>query len=872
MSYCKGQLSSINGVVHTENHLPLPSVTITLHKKMESALIAFAISNKDGAFEIKLNAASTDTLELKASLIGYTTQSFFFVANEKTDFSFYLSPKNITLKEVKVKSPPIWQRKDTINYNTSEFKQQQDRVIGDIIARLPGIEITLGGQIKYQGKPINKYYIEGLDLLEDRYSIANNNIPADVVDKIQILENHQPIRLLDSVSFSDRAALNIKLKDEAKMRLIGQARLGLGALPLLTEDEVVAMLFKKKTQLINTYKYNNTGLDNSRDLTSQNIEDYINAIQSGSIKNDIISVVKPPPPPLIKNRYLFNNAHTVSINQLFPLDNIHQLRVNASYINDYQKQLSSVSSRFFLPLDTVLFFENNNTRENTNQLQTDITLLANSPNYYLKNLLRFQGAWQPNTGFLVNNTSLTQRSTSNFHNILNDFKLIKIKKKSILEWATYLSYVSHPQNLLISPGLYAELLNFNNPYDATFQTAQKNTFYTDNYFLQRKRLGRFTTLFKIGTNWQQKRIETLLFTRTAGIQKPVADSFANKLEWNRHRVYLETVLGYEHRSLKISAALPINYTAIKYQNTLTKSIKQNGLVFNPSLSFMLQLSPKWDWKNTYSYTNKNFGDAEQVTDGYILKTYRQFSNNDSPLPIQEMHSLSSYISFRDPLKTIFLSTGITYANNSSNIIYRQFYTGSLETLLAELLNNSTESFTLFARLNKYIIDWKTSFSLNTNYSFGKQKQLQQDILSTFINKSFSVGVNINAKLTDKANVDYNATGYQYLSKTKKTTGSKIYSANQKMTFNYFPTASWGMGLSGDHFYLNTKSINQQNYYFFDLNIRLKPIKGKIDWELLVQNIFNTQQFISASNTNNAEIISLYELRPRQILLKAGFRL
>ena len=61
---------------------------------------------------------------------------------------------------------------------------------------LPGIEVALTVSIKYNGKPINKYYIEGLDLLEDRYGIANNNIPAETVDKVQVLENHQPIRVL----------------------------------------------------------------------------------------------------------------------------------------------------------------------------------------------------------------------------------------------------------------------------------------------------------------------------------------------------------------------------------------------------------------------------------------------------------------------------------------------------------------------------------------------------------------------------------------------------------------------------------------------------------------------------------------------------
>ena len=51
------------------------------------------------------------------------------------------------------------------------------------------------------------------------------------------------------------------------MKLIGRATLGIGASPLLSEDELIGMLFKKKIQFINTYKYNNTGLDNTKELS-----------------------------------------------------------------------------------------------------------------------------------------------------------------------------------------------------------------------------------------------------------------------------------------------------------------------------------------------------------------------------------------------------------------------------------------------------------------------------------------------------------------------------------------------------------------------------------------------------------------------------
>jgi hypothetical protein len=83
----------------------------------------------------------------------------------------------------------------------NSFSKEQDRSIGDVLKRMPGIEVLPDGKILYQGKAINKYYIEGLDLLEGKYNLANDNLPYQEVSQVQILENHQPIKTLDSLQF-----------------------------------------------------------------------------------------------------------------------------------------------------------------------------------------------------------------------------------------------------------------------------------------------------------------------------------------------------------------------------------------------------------------------------------------------------------------------------------------------------------------------------------------------------------------------------------------------------------------------------------------------------------------------------------------------
>jgi hypothetical protein len=278
-------------------------------------------------------------------------------------------------------------------------------------------------------------------------------------------------------------------------------------------------------------------------------------------------------------------------------------------------------------------------------------------------------------------------------------------------------------------------------------------------------------------------------------------------------------------------------------------------------------------ENTFSYSNKNYGEAEQVAAGYILKTYRNFSNNYSSLPEQSSFNISCNVNFRDPLKTTFLSSGINYVSSNRNIVYEQNFNGSLETLVARVLNNSNRSLAFFSRINKYVITWRTSLSVNASYSFDKAPQLQQNILSNFTNKNLSVGIAISSKINSKLTTDYNATGHKYLTNVGiENSRPPIYSIIQKFSINYFPSEKLVIRVLGDHYYLDVAKIKKQNYFFADFSIWLKSKNKKIDWELIVQNIFNTKQFVSAVNSNNTEIISTYQLRNRQILFKAGFRL
>lgn len=79
------------------------------------------------------------------------------------------------LREVEVRPDPVYQRGETLTYVSSEIEQHEEEVLEKLIARIPGIDIDEQGKISHEGKAINKFYIEDMDLLEGRYGIATEH-------------------------------------------------------------------------------------------------------------------------------------------------------------------------------------------------------------------------------------------------------------------------------------------------------------------------------------------------------------------------------------------------------------------------------------------------------------------------------------------------------------------------------------------------------------------------------------------------------------------------------------------------------------------------------------------------------------------------
>lgn len=300
-------------VVDKENTEPLPGASVVV-KGADGKIKKFTTSKGDGAFAMTLPAIEGCRLEV--TMMGFA-KAGLPLDSVSLPLTIELEQGTTLLKEVTVKADRIREQGDTITYGVSAFAQEQDRSIGDVLKRMPGIDVASSGKIQYQGEDINKFYIEGSDLLGGRYGIATNGISHEDVGAVEVMENHQPMQVLSGIAFSDKAAINLKLKDKAKATWTFHGDVGGGyswqPQGALWDGELFAMAVMPGFQNITTLKTNNIGEDLSAQAT-----DFF-AASRGTELSRYVSVSLPGVPDLSRKRTLFNRSALLSSNALWKL-------------------------------------------------------------------------------------------------------------------------------------------------------------------------------------------------------------------------------------------------------------------------------------------------------------------------------------------------------------------------------------------------------------------------------------------------------------------------------------------------------------------------------------------------------------------------
>ncbi len=350
--YLKGYISSNNKLLSYANILAFPPD--------DSIDISFAISNEKGQYQLKLEKGVTYSIEV--SYLGYEKLVFEYTALQDETKDLVLTPKTNQLDEVVLKYKiPIEVKEDTITYNTDAFVNGQERKLREVLKKLPGIEVDREGNVTAQGKKVTKVLVEDKTFFTGNSKLAVNNIPADAVDQVQVLDNYNSIGFLKGLQDSDELALNIKLKEDKKKFAFGDVEVGGGP----QERYIVhpnLFYYSPKTTLNFISDLNNIG------VKSFELGDYIEFNGGfGKLLGDIRGYVALSNDDF--SQFLSNNEFKANTNRFAALN----LRQSFSKKTDLNSFLILSGSDTETQVNTLNTFSNNNApfdenRSNTNAL------------------------------------------------------------------------------------------------------------------------------------------------------------------------------------------------------------------------------------------------------------------------------------------------------------------------------------------------------------------------------------------------------------------------------------------------------------------------------------------------------------------------
>lgn len=252
--------ASIKGIVKDSTYrFFLTSATISVYNHLDSNLLQFAIPNKFGEFNIQ-KLPLNNSLKLVITHIGYTPYQKIFNINSNKSFINFdtifmhqnLDKENM-IEEVAITAlAPVRMNGDTIEFNPRAFKMDENATTEDLMRLLPGIVIWGDGDITYNGKKINSLMVDGKPFMGSLdFTVATQNLPKDVLDKVQIynqIDNRNP---LDSTLHA-----NLKLRDDMKMGYFGKVGIGYGTKNRVAADGMLNG-FNKKAQITTVGALNN---------------------------------------------------------------------------------------------------------------------------------------------------------------------------------------------------------------------------------------------------------------------------------------------------------------------------------------------------------------------------------------------------------------------------------------------------------------------------------------------------------------------------------------------------------------------------------------------------------------------------------------
>lgn len=218
----------LEGIVQDSIGEPLLGANlIAMPVDEENQNMTFAITDVDGRY--RMNLEKDTAYELTISSIGFASFKDTLQFSENTKRNFQLRTSVEELEEVIIRAKmAMLVEGDKTTYRTDQFKTGNERKLRELLKNLPGVEVDRAGNVTVNGKEVTDFLVDGKEFFGGDTKLGVNNIPAEVVEEVEVMDDYHEVDFMKGLEDSERMAMNIKLKEGKKKFTFGETEVGGG--------------------------------------------------------------------------------------------------------------------------------------------------------------------------------------------------------------------------------------------------------------------------------------------------------------------------------------------------------------------------------------------------------------------------------------------------------------------------------------------------------------------------------------------------------------------------------------------------------------------------------------------------------------------
>lgn len=885
------------GVIQDTNKAPLEMANIMALNQTTKAMDAYAITNDKGKFVLNLNPNTT--YAIKMSYLGMQNKEIT-VTTQTANItqSITMESGGIELEGVEiVREMPVSIKGDTIVYNADSFKTGTERKLEDVLKKLPGVEVNADGEVEVEGKKVTKLMVEGKDFFDGDTKLGVKNIPADAIDKVQVLRNYNENSILKGVENNqDNVAMNIKLKDGKKNFWFGDMTAGGG-----TDDKGKAeryIINPKMFYYSPKYSVNIISNFNNIGELPLTIQDYFKF--TGGFRN-----------MMGKGGSSFN----VSSNDL----GISLLRNNRAKEIDtkfgatnfsYNPTKSWSLSGFGIFSSSITDLE---TKSKTNFLEPNSSEIASTENRqevaHQKNslgLFKLSSSYKPSTKFQFDYdilgklskqdevNSLLRETIINTNTNSEDINTAKKQEPNSVNQNLSFYYTPSEKNVFAfeSQHLYQDEDPFYNanlaslPFSFSgYTTGQNRNDINQNRFVKTNKLDSKLDYYYMvtpksninitlgNTNSYQSFDSTIYQILDNGTTNDLNNA-TNTNDVNYR--FNDAFLGLHYKVLSGKFTFTPGLSAHSYSmnnQQLGTDYKLNFTRLLPDLFVLYQIKKAETLTYNFSFTN-NFTDINKLAEGYVLNSYNSLSKGNRLLEnaTSQTHSLRYFKYNMFNFENIFAF--VTYSRTVDAVKSRFRFDGVNQTASPINSNFADETFSAAGSYGRSFAKFYKA-TLNANINWSKFNNLQfnpptnSDIAIT--NESFTQNYTLELSTNFKKlpNIEL---GYNYL--INEYQGNTFYTDKPFVKLDYFFLKSFSFVSEYEFYhYYNNDRTTENEYDFLSASLIYQKTKDShFEYKISGTNLLNTTSLNDDSFNQNIVRTSQYRVQPRYIIFSLKYNL